>query len=156
MATQEKTFWEDIEPGRILETGSLTLNAVEIKNFAEKFDPQPYHLDRDAAEASLFGGLCASGWHMSALMMKLVSDQLEAERIPLLGTGEVSWLEWYRPAFDGDSLSARVTMTDKSVPQDETDHGLVGCDIEVHNQDGKKVMALATSLMIENGDTGEA
>lgn len=144
-----KTFWEDIEIGRVLETGSLTLNATDIRNFAEKYDPQPYHLDRDAAEASLFGGLCASGWHMSALMMKLVSDRLEEENIPLVGTGEVSWLEWYRPAFDGDSLSARVTVTEKSTPRNETDHGLVECDIEVRNQDRKKVMALSTLLMIE-------
>lgn len=149
MPTDTKTFWEDLESGRVLETGSLTLNAPEIRSFAEKYDPQPYHLDRDAAEASLFGGLCASGWHMTALMMKLISDQLDAESIPLLGTGEVSWLEWYRPAFEGDSLSARVTVTEKSLPEDETDHGLVGCDIDVHNQDEKKVMALATVLMIE-------
>jgi acyl dehydratase len=150
MTTPTKTFWEDLEIGRVLETGSLTLNAPDIKSFAEKYDPQPYHLDRDAAEASLFGGLCASGWHMTALMMKLISDQLDAEKILLLGTGEVSWLEWYRPAFEGDSLSARVTVTEKSLPENETDHGLVGCDIEVHNQDEKKVMALSTFLMIEN------
>lgn len=149
MTMPVKTFWEDIEIGRVLETGSLTLNATDIRSFAEKYDPQPYHLDREAAEASLFGGLCASGWHMSALMMKLVSDRLEEENIPLVGTGEVSWLEWYRPAFDGDSLSARVTVTEKSNPRNETDHGLVGCDIEVHNQDRKKVMALSTLLMIE-------
>lgn len=150
MATHTKTFWEDIEIGRVLETGSLTLNAADIRSFAQKFDPQPYHLDREAGEASLFGGLCASGWHMSALMMKLVSDQLDAEKIPLVGTGEVAWLEWYRPAFEDDSLSARVTVTEKSVPRNETDHGLVGCDIEVHNQDQKKVMALSTYLMVEN------
>jgi acyl dehydratase len=150
MTTPTKTFWEDLEIGRVLETGSLTLNAPDIKSFAEKYDPQPYHLDRDAAEASLFGGLCASGWHMTALMMKLISDQLDAEQIPLVGTGEVAWLEWYRPAFEGDSLSARVTVTEKTMPQDETDHGLVGCDIEVHNQDRKKVMALSTDLMIGN------
>lgn len=155
MATQTKTFWEDLEIGRVLETGSLTLNAPDIRSFAEKYDPQPYHLDRDAAEASLFGGLCASGWHMSALMMKLISDQLEAEQIPLIGTGEVSWLEWYRPAFEGDCLSARVTVTKKSMPDGETDHGLVGCDIEVHNQDDKKVMALSTFLMIEKAGNAD-
>ena len=59
-------------------------------------------------------------------------------------------MEWYRPAFEGDSLSARVTVTEKPLPKNETDHGLVGCDIEVPNQDEKKVMALSTFLMIEN------
>lgn len=148
MAPTDKTFWEDIEAGRVLETGSVTLNAADIRVFAEKFDPQPYHMDREAADASLFGGLCASGWHVSALMMKLVSDALESEQIPLIGSGEVSWLEWYRPAFDGDCLSAHVTIKDKSAAQNDTDHGLIECDITVHNQNEKKVMALSTYLMI--------
>ena len=148
MTTSAKIFWEDIETGRVLETGSVTLNAADIRVFAEKFDPQPYHLDREAADASLFGGLCASGWHVSALTMKLVSDKLESEQIPLIGSGEVSWLEWYRPAFDGDCLSAHVTISGTSRPENETDHGLIECDITVHNQNEKKVMALSTALMI--------
>jgi len=148
MTTSAKIFWEDIETGRVLETGSVTLNAADIRVFAEKFDPQPYHLDREAADASLFGGLCASGWHVSALTMKLVSDKLESEQIPLIGSGEVSWLEWYRPAFDGDCLSAHVTITGTSRPENETDHGLIECDITVQNQNEKKVMALSTYLMI--------
>jgi acyl dehydratase len=67
MTTSPIIFWEDIKTGRVLETGSVTLNAADIRVFAEKFDPQPYHLDREAADASLFGGLCASGWHVSTL-----------------------------------------------------------------------------------------
>jgi acyl dehydratase len=148
MTTSPIIFWEDIKIGRVLETGSVTLNAADIRVFAEKFDPQPYHLDREAADASLFGGLCASGWHVSAITMKLVSDKLESERIPLIGSGEVTWLEWHRPAFDGDCLSAHVTITDTSRPEIETDHGLIESNITVHNQNGKKVMALSTYLMI--------
>lgn len=157
-----QTFWHDIEIGQALKTGSITLNARDIGVFARRFDPQPYHLDREAGEASLFGGLCASGWHVSALMMKLVSDALEAAHIPLLGTGKVNWLEWYRPAFDGDKLSAQVTVTNKSRPEptapplpDSGDHGLVECDIEVLNQHGKKVMALSTFLLIALGESVE-
>ena len=156
MATPAKVFWEDIESGRVLETGSVTLNAADIRVFAEKFDPQPYHLDRAAADASLFGGLCASGWHVSALMMKLVSDKLASEHMPLVGSGRVSWLEWYRPAFDGDCLSAHVTITDKSRAEDATDHGLIECDIAVRNQNEKKVMALSTFLMIESKGRADA
>lgn len=152
MQMTEQTFWEDIETGRVLETGSVTLNAADIRAFAEKFDPQPYHMDREAADASLFGGLCASGWHVSALMMKLVSDKLATDSIPLVGSGRVSWLEWYRPAFDGDCLSAQVAITGKSLPENETDHGLIECDITVHNQNEKKVMALSTFLLIARGE----
>lgn len=155
MATSVKTYWEDIETGRVLETGSVTLNAADIRVFAAKFDPQPYHLDREAADASLFGGLCASGWHVSALMMKLVSDTLEVEKMPLVGSGEVSWIEWYRPAFDGDCLTAHMTILTKSRPEDETDHGLIECEITVHNQNEKKVMALSTDLMIATKGTAD-
>jgi acyl dehydratase len=147
---QKTTFWEDIEIGRIFETGSVTLDVKAIRVFAENFDPQPYHLDPEAGKNSLFGGLCASGWHVTAIMMKLVSDQLAEEQIPLVGSGKVSWLEWYRPVFGGDSISAHVAIKDKSRPATETDHGLIECDIAIHNQEEIKVAALSTFLMIES------
>ena len=90
MATPAKTFSEDIEIGRVLETGSMKMEATDIRSFAKKFDPQTYHFDREAGEASLFDGLCASGSHVAAVMMKLVSDQLAREEIPLIGRGELA------------------------------------------------------------------
>mgnify|MGYP005659450495 CR=1 FL=1 len=101
MTTSGKCYWEDIEPGRVFETHAISLAAPEIRAFATSFDPQPYHLDRDLAEASLFGVLCASGWHVCALMMKLVSDHLAKEKIPLLGNDQVPWLRWFSPVFEG-------------------------------------------------------
>jgi acyl dehydratase len=142
-------FWEDIETGRVIETDRLDIDAAGIKNFAEKFDPQPYHLDRDAAEASLFGGLCASGWHVSAMMMKLVSSELVKENVCLVGSKKVPWLEWYRPVFEGDTISARATITDKTLDGEDADYGLIGFEIDVHNQNEKKVMALSAYLMIQ-------
>jgi len=141
--------WEHVEVGRVLETAAIKIEAGEIRSFAEKFDPQPYHLDREAADASLFGGLCASGWHISALMMKLLSDELVRENIPLVGSRKVPWLEWYRPVFDGDLISARATITEKTPDEREKDVGLIGLEIEVRNQDDRKVMALSAFLMIE-------
>ena len=155
MTTPERIYWEDIETGRVLKTGLMHVDAPGIRSFAEKFDPQPYHLDRDAAEASLFGGLCASGWHMSAMMMKLISEELLKENIALVGSRKVPWLEWYRPVFDGDTISATATVSEKTPADGETDHGLVGFDIEVHNQDEKKVMALSAYLMVEKQDTAD-
>ena len=77
MTDSTKLYFEDIETGMTFTTGSITIDAAEIRSFARKFDPQPYHLDRDAADASLFGGLCASGWHVCALMMRMLSDCLD-------------------------------------------------------------------------------
>lgn len=149
MASSATLFWEDIEIGHVLDTGLLDIDAPGIRNFAEKFDPQPYHLDREAAEASLFGGLCASGWHVSAMMMKLISEELINQNIALVGSKKVPWLEWYRPVFEGDTIAARATVADKTESDGDADCGLVGFDIEVHNQNEKKVMALSAYLMIE-------
>ena len=149
-------FWEEIEIGRVLQTDPVEINAGAIRIFAEKFDPQPYHLDREAGEASLFGGLCASGWHITAVMMKLVSDELEKQHIPLLGSNEVNWLDWHKPVFDGDSIYANVDITAKKMPAKSSDHGLIECDISVKNQNKIKVMSLSADLMIEsNGKINE-
>ena len=142
-------YWDDVEIGHNLHTRLLDIDATGIRSFAEKFDPQPYHLDRDAAEASLFGGLCASGWHVSALMMKLISEELIKEGFALIGSKKVPWLEWYRPVFEGDTISAHATITEKTVLEGETDGGLVGFDINVDNQDDKEVMALSAFLIIQ-------
>lgn len=149
MATSATLFWEEIEIGQVLETGLLDIDASGIRSFAEKFDPQPYHLDREAAEASLFGGLCASGWHVSAMMMKLISEELIKQDFALVGSRKVPWLEWYRPVFEGDTISARATISDKADSDEDADCGLVGFDIEVQNQTEKKVMALSAYLLIE-------
>ena len=151
MITSRKCYWKDIEIGRVFKMGSVSLEAAEIRAFAASFDPQPYHLDRDLAKSSIFGGLCASGWHVCALMMKLVSDCLDADRIPLLGSDQVPWLIWYSPVFEGDSISGDITITDKKIPGKVTDFGIITCDIVINNQINKKVMALTTNLMIEIG-----
>lgn len=140
--------WEDIELGNIFETDNIDLTAVEIRKFASKFDPQPYHLDRELADVSLFGGLCASGWHVCALMMKLVSDRLAKDRIPLLGTNHVPILRWHSPVFEGDRISASITFKKKIKPKRDSDHGIVVSDIVVKNQNNKNVMVLTMNLMI--------
>ncbi len=148
MATLSANNWEDIKLGIDFETDSINLTAVEIRNFASKFDPQPYHLDRDLAEASLFGGLCASGWHVCALMMKLVSDRLAQDRIPLLGSNHVPVLRWYLAVFEGDRISASITFKKKIKPKRKSNHGIIVSDIVVKNQNSKKVMVLTMNLMI--------
>ena len=90
-------------------TGSVTINAVGICSFASKFDPKPYHLDRDAVDASLFGKLCARGWHMYALMMRMLSDCVDEAGLKMIGKDNVPWLKWRMPVFDNDRRHALVT-----------------------------------------------
>ena len=83
-------YWQDLEVGETFSTSdSLTLEREDILEFAAEFDPQPYHLDREAAEASIFGGLCASGWQVSAMMMRLLTDTFHQQEIALLGVASV-------------------------------------------------------------------
>ena len=150
----EKTdavYWDNIViPSQFL-TQPKQVTGQQIKQFAAKFDPQPYHLDRDAAKASLFGGLCASGWHMCAIMMWLLSDSMEQENIQFPENDEIPRLKWLFPVFEDDQVQADITFIEKSPPAEATDFGTVDADIQVKNQNDKLVMALTATLMIKTG-----
>jgi len=151
MTASRTRFWPDIRQGECFTTDRITVSRREILEFAAEFDPQPYHLDAEAADASIFGGLCASGWHVTALMMRLLTDTFNAQRIDLLGSSGVSGLRWRKPVFAGDTLSAAITVTGHNPPAPESAYGFIDCDVEVDNQQGERVIVLNTSLMIGRG-----
>lgn len=144
-------YWQDFQTGQILQTGSITIAAADIIEFASQFDPQPYHLDPVIAETSIFGGHCASGWQVCALMMRLLADTLEAQGICSLGSPGVESLRWLRPVFAGDSLHATITVTGLHAQSRQPEAGTVEVAIEVFNQHDKSVIVLATELMIARG-----
>ena len=144
--------WQDIQPGETYHTDSITISRRDILDFARDFDPQPYHLDPDAADESIFGGLCASGWHVTAVMMRLLTDSFHSEHIDLLGSSGVSRLRWRKPVFADDTLSSTITVSDKSAAGEGAGFGYIDCDVDVRNQHGDSVIALTTSLMIGNGN----
>lgn len=148
MASTQNRYWQDLRPGERFETRSITISTQDILEFAADFDPQPYHLNPEAAEDSIFGGFCASGWHVTALMMRLLTDTFTTAHIDLLGSNGVSSLRWRKPVFAGDSLSARITVADHSPASAGSPFGYINCDVEVDNQAGDQVIALTTSLMI--------
>ena len=147
----DAVYWDNIViPSRFL-TPPKQITGQQIKHFAAMFDPQPYHLDRDAAKASLFGGLCASGWHMCAIMMRLLSDSMDKDNIQFLGNDEIPRLKWLFPVFEDDKVQADITFIEKCPPAESTDFGTVDADIQVKNQNDKLVMALTATLMIKTG-----
>tara|TARA_R110001592_G_scaffold363372_1_gene685904 strand:+ start:1761 stop:2279 length:519 start_codon:yes stop_codon:yes gene_type:complete len=148
MATTPTRYWQDLLPGERFDTQSITISRQDILEFAAEFDPQPYHLNAEAAEDSIFGGLCASGWHVTALMMRLLTDTFTSRHIDLLGSNGVSNLRWRKPVFAGDSLSSRITVVDCTAASADSPFGYINCDVEVDNQSGEQVIALVTSLMI--------
>lgn len=148
MNSTSTRYWPDIRPGETFATRCITIGKQDILEFAAEFDPQPYHLDSAAADESIFGGLCASGWHVTALMMRLLTDTFTGQHIALLGSNGVSRLRWRRPVFADDTLSARITVRDCSPAASPALFGYIDCDVEVDNQAGDQVIALTTSLMI--------
>ncbi|HEV7912992.1 MAG TPA: MaoC family dehydratase [Albitalea sp.] len=134
-------FWEDLQPGSVRELGTTSVTAEEVKEFAAKYDPQPFHLDEEAGRASLFGGLCASGWHTAALAMRLTVDNMlrhSASR----GSPGLDSLRWLKPVYPGDQLSLRHTILEAKAMRKRPDTGLVNSRWELFNQDGAKVMQM--------------
>jgi acyl dehydratase len=141
-------YWQDIQPGEQFETGQLSLSKQDILAFAAEFDPQPYHLDSDAASNSIFGGLCASGWQVAALMMRLLTDALHGQAVPVQGVSAVPAMRWKMPVFADDTLSARVTVTGREASSRLHGAGSLDLDVIVFNQNSKPVIELSTRLLV--------
>lgn len=126
-------YFEDIQPGAVRDFGSRTINEAEIIAFARQFDPQPFHIDPEAAKASQFGGLIASGWHTAALVMRMLVDA--AEEIEAgLGSPGFDDLAWLKPVRPGDTIRCRMTCIDKTPSRSRPGIGSARFLIEVFNQ----------------------
>ena len=137
----EDRYFEDYVAGSIYEFGSIRLEEQEILDFARRFDPQVLHTDPHAAKSNVFGGLIASGWHTSALMMRLFVDYFLSHVASLSSPG-VDELRWLKPVRPGDELSIRVTVLETKLSHSKPDRGIVRTFIETMNQDREIVMSL--------------
>ena len=135
-------YWEDFSPGEVVQLGSRTVTREEILEFAEQFDPQPFHVDEEAARASSFGGLVASGWHTASLCMRLYVDGLLSDAASM-GSPGIEQLRWTAPVRPGDTLTATVTVTDSRPSSTAPGRGTVVFDWEATNQDGDVVMGMS-------------
>ena len=150
MSLSKPTYFEDLDVYASYKSDEITITAEEIRKYANQFDPQPYHTDRLAAKESIFGGLCASGWHVCALMMKLLSSVMARENIKLIGSDSVPSLKWRQPAFEGNKLHAEIEFTGKETDKLDPEFGVIKCNVKVLNQNQELVMDVKTTLMIEN------
>lgn len=134
-------YWEDLKPGTARELGSVSVTAEEIKEFAEQFDPQPFHLDELAGRRSIFGNLCASGWHTCALAMKLTVENFLNESSSM-GSPGLESLRWLKPVYPGDTLTLKHSITESRGMRKRRDTGIVRSVWEMFNQNGEKVMQM--------------
>ena len=131
-------YFEDFYPGQVIELGSRFVTEEEIIEFAGKYDPQPFHLDPEAAAESIFGGVIASGWHTCSMMMRLVVDGLMAASSSM-GSPGLDKVRWLQPVRAGDTLQVRYeTMTTKP-SESKLDRGVVWSRWVARNQHGVDV-----------------
>jgi acyl dehydratase len=134
-------YFEDLPAGDVRESPPRTITREEMLAFARQYDPQPFHLDEDAARKTIYGGLIASGWLTVAVMMRLLWDTLLKDAVSLgsPGADEVRWLKPVRP---GDTLRARFTVVEAIPSRSKPDRGVVKTLTEVRNQHGEVVMTM--------------
>jgi len=132
-------YYEDYEVGETQEFGDRTVEKDEIIEFAEKYDPQPMHVDEEAAAESIFGGLIASGWQTAAICMRMFVDNMLDEAS--LGARGVDELRWIQPLRPGDTLSATVEVVDKYPDEDNPQIGYVDSKLTAYNQDGEAIIS---------------
>lgn len=144
--TDKKWAYEDMAEGATLELGSKTVTAEEIIEFASEFDPQPMHLSEEAGQASILGGLSASGWHTCAMYMKLMCDNLLLQSTSQ-GAPGIDYVKWLKPVLAGDTLTASTTILSKRLSAKRPNLGFVVCQAHMVNQRGERVFELQNTGM---------
>lgn len=134
-------YWEDYELGAVYDMGSKTMTKEEIIDFAAKFDPQPFHLDEEAAKKSIFKGLAASGWHTCSEVMRLMVDNY-ISRETSMGSPGLDEIRWLKPVLAGDTITAKIRIVDKKPSRSRPDMGSVFNEYEIYNQKGELVMTM--------------
>jgi len=144
----DRIHLEDLEIGRQVAFGTLDVSKNDIITYAQAFDPQPIHLDEEAAKQSIVGGLCASGFHSCALLMRMLADDVLAHGTSL-GSPGIEEVKWMRPVRPGDRLSARLTCTAKRALVSRPNVGIARLLIEMLNQKGEIVMSWDSNQLLE-------
>jgi acyl dehydratase len=139
-------YFEDVQVGDSETFGSHTFTEEEIITFARRYDPQPFHTDREAARASIFGGLIASGWHTCAVMMRLAVEAGRARQNVTVGSPGVDSCRWRKPVRPGDTLTGRSEVLE-TWPARSKPIGFVRSRIEMRNQRDEVVLSIVGLAM---------
>src|SRR5437016_12699209 len=140
---------EDFTPGQKFVSDRLRVDATAIKAFAAQFDPQPFHLDEDAARGSFFGGLAASGWHTAALSMRLLVDSGFRPAGGIIGT-RAEEMKWPRPVRPGDELHVEAEVLEVRPSSSRPGQGSVKCRSTTLNQNGEPVQIIVMNLLAQS------
>ncbi|GAB3384444.1 MaoC family dehydratase [Massilia agri] len=134
-------YFEDFFAGQEIDLGARTVSEDEIIAFAREFDPQPFHVDRAAAEASIYGGVIASGWHTCSMMMRMVVDGLMCSASSM-GSPGLDGVRWLKPLRAGDTLRVRYLTTGVKASNSKPDRGVVWSKWVASNQHGEEICTI--------------
>ena len=141
-----RLHWEDFQPGQVNEIGPRLITREEIIAFAAEFDPQPMHLDEEAASASMLGGLAASGWHTCCIVMRMISDGM-LQGTSFMGAPGIEEVNWLAPVRPGELLQLRVTVVETRASRSRPDMGFVKFLYELFGSGERPLMTLSVIPM---------
>jgi acyl dehydratase len=142
-----RQYFEDFVVGQVFNSGRLRVDKEAIVAFAREFDPQPYHIDEEAARNSVFGGLVASGWHTAALTMRLLVGSEFRPAGGILGIG-FDELRWPRPVRPGDELYVRSEVLEVRPSKSRPDRGTIAARNTTFNQNDEAVQLFTAKLLV--------
>jgi acyl dehydratase len=138
--------YEDFNTGDAVTLSAHTFTREEIIEFAQKYDPQPFHLTEEAGKASHFGGLVASGWNTCSAMMGILVRDMLADSTSM-GSPGLDNIRWLKPVRVGDTVRLTVRVLDKRVSKSKPDRGIVATRWEANNQDGELVLTVDSNAL---------
>lgn len=145
-------YYEDLVPGTANKYGSYEVTREEVIDFASKYDPQAFHLDDEAAAATHFGRLSASGWHTAAMAMSMAVANMNTNRQAGLGSPGLDELRWVKPVYPGDTLRCEQVLLEKRRSKTRPEMGLLRGETKVFNQHDELVMTFKAIGMIATRD----
>ena len=145
-AAPRSFYLEDLQVGQRFTSGMYRVDGDRIKAFAAEFDPQPFHLDEAAAQASLFGGLAASGWHTAAITMRLLVTGGLPFATGVIGLG--GEIAWPRPTREGDTLRVESEVVEITPSRSKPNQGIVKVRSTTLNQDGETLQVFIGKILV--------
>lgn len=141
-------YFEDLNIGQKILIGPISVTEVEIIEFAKKFDPQPFHIDAEKAKDSLFGGLCASGWHTCSLYMRMLYDGLLIN-LASLGSPGMNKIRWLKPLFPNETIKGELHIIRKTPSKSKPFIGSIVIDSKVFNSKKELIMTMQSISIVK-------
>jgi len=141
-------YFEDLNIGQKILIGPISVTEVEIIEFAKKFDPQPFHIDAEKAKDSLFGGLCASGWHTCSLYMRMLYDGLLIN-LASLGSPGMNEIRWLKPLFPNETIKGELHIINKTPSKSKPFIGSIIIDSKVFNSKKELIMTMQSISIVK-------